>query len=175
MADSQITVTSPSHHSSTVPPSGRQSGQQARTPDKASKEERSWWLQKLQPSLPAGHTSPLSPFFEKPNCSPTSTGAPAAEAVLQTARGGCKHDPRLPCLHQKERAQLEWRTERSSLYLHQSGEVVLQAEASFRSPGPVQALRHPTYTKHAESPGPIDTHHQGPPSPVGPGPNMGQW
>uniref|UniRef100_A0A4W6F2J0 Rho GTPase activating protein 23 n=1 Tax=Lates calcarifer TaxID=8187 RepID=A0A4W6F2J0_LATCA len=163
----QITVTSPFTTSSTVPPSGRQSGQQVAEPQtRRVKEEELVGYKSYSPSFShkAGHLLQQAHSFREPsysgphlNWSPSSRSSPA-----DSGGGGCPG-----------RTQLgEDREVISPISINQ--EVVLRQKPPSGRRTPIQALRHPTYTKHAESPeAPVLTPSPGTPSPmsVGPGPN----
>ncbi|KAG7244358.1 hypothetical protein INR49_003701 [Caranx melampygus] len=177
-ASAPIHNESPITTSSHSAPSGRQSGQQVAEPQtRRVKEEELVGYKSYSPSF--SHTklvtSQQAHSFRDPGYSgPHQTGAPAAGAASQTARGGRYpgHSPHLPCLHPRRREPCWMTTGRSSLCLPQSRGGP-QAEASFRRTGPRPGSSPSHYTTHVDSPAPrFDTFTRNP-SPVGPGPPAG--
>ncbi|XP_042364099.1 rho GTPase-activating protein 23-like isoform X4 [Plectropomus leopardus] len=181
-AGHQHKVTSPISTSSTVPPSGRQSGQQVAEPQtRRVKEEELVGYKSYSPSFSrkASHLLQQAHSFREPgysglhlNWSPSSSGSPA------DSDGGVVPRPQsTPALSasEEERARLgEDRELLSPVTLHQ--EVVLRQKPPSGRRTPVQSVRHPHYTtptpvESPEPPGLEPT--QGTHSPVsgGPGPN----
>ncbi|KAM9336292.1 rho GTPase-activating protein 23-like [Symphorus nematophorus] len=156
----QTTVASPITASSTVPPSGRQSGQQIAEPQtRRVKEEELVGYRSYSPSFSrkAGHLLQQAHSFREPgysgphlNWSPGSRGSPA------DSEGGMVPRPQsTPALSasEEDRAQLgEDREVLSPVSLNQ--EVVLRQKPPSGRRTPVQALRHPHYTTPVESPEP---------------------
>ncbi|XP_050925193.1 rho GTPase-activating protein 23 isoform X1 [Lates calcarifer] len=175
----QITVTSPFTTSSTVPPSGRQSGQQVAEPQtRRVKEEELVGYKSYSPSFShkAGHLLQRAHSFREPSYSGPHLSSPSSRSSPADSVGGRVPRPQsTPALSasEEERAQLgEDREVISPISNNQ--EVVLRQKPPSGRRTPIQALRHPTYTKHAESPeAPVLTPSPGTPSPmsVGPGPN----
>ncbi|XP_033467261.2 rho GTPase-activating protein 23-like isoform X2 [Epinephelus lanceolatus] len=176
----KTTVIPPITASSTVPPSGRQSGQQVAEPQtRRVKDEELVGYKSYSPSFSrkAGHLLQQAHSFREPsysgphlNWSPGSSGSPA------DSEGGMVPRPQsTPALSasEEERARLgEDREVISPITLHQ--EVVLRQKPPSGRRTPVQAVRHPHYTTPAESPEPPGLEPtRGTPSPVagGPGPN----
>ncbi|XP_044033517.1 rho GTPase-activating protein 23-like isoform X3 [Siniperca chuatsi] len=179
-AGHQHQTTSPITATSTVPPSGRQSGQQVAEPQtRRVKEEELVGYKSYSPSFSCkdGHLLQQAHSFREPsynglhlNWSPGSSSSPA------DSEGGVVPRPQsTPALSasEEERARLgEDREVISPISLNQ--EVVLRQKPPSGHRTPVQALRHPHYTTPVESPKPPGlSPTPGTPSPVagGPGPN----
>ncbi|XP_040885120.1 rho GTPase-activating protein 23-like isoform X2 [Toxotes jaculatrix] len=156
----QNTVASPVKTSSTVPPSGRQSGQQVAEPQtRRVKEEEVVGYKSYSPSFShkAGHLLQQAHSFREPsysgphlNWSPSSRGSPSDSEVGVVPRP--QSTPAVSA-SEEERVQLgEDREVISPISLNQ--EVVLRQKPPTGRRTPVQTLRHPHYTTHVESPEP---------------------
>lgn len=176
----QTTVVSPITTSSTVPPSGRQSGQQVAEPQtRRVKEEELVGYKSYSPSFSrkAGHLLQQAHSFREPSYSgPHLNWSPSSRSSPADSDGGMVPRPQsTPALSasEEERARLgEDREVISPISLNQ--EVVLRQKPPSGRRTPVQALRHPHYNTPVESPEPPGlTPSPGTPSPVsgGPGPN----
>lgn len=168
------TVTSPITTSSTVPPSGRQSGQQVAEPQtRRIKEEEPFGYKSYSPSFSrkAGHLLQQAHSFREPTYSgpyldrsPSSRGSPVDSDGAAVPRP--QSTPALSA-SEEERAQLGENKEVISI----NQEVVLRQKPLSSRRTPVQALRHPHYTTPVESPEPPGmTPSPGTPSPVSVGP-----
>lgn len=171
------TVTSPITASSTVPPSGRQSGQQKAEPQtRRVKEEELVGYKSYSPSFSrkTGHLLQQAHSFREPsysgphlNWSPGGRGSPADSEEGMAPRP--KSTPALSA-SEEDRSQLVGDTEViSPISLHQ--EVVLRQKPPSGRRTPVQALRHTHYNSPVESPEPGVTPSPGTPSPVSGGPS----
>ncbi|XP_041671203.1 rho GTPase-activating protein 23-like isoform X3 [Cheilinus undulatus] len=169
----QTQVTSPITTASTVPPSGRQPGQQVAEPQtRRVKGEELVGYQSYSPSFSrkAGHLLQQAHSFREPghsgphlNWSPTGRGDSGVVPRPQST-------PALSA-SEEERARLgEDREVISPISLNQ--EVILRQKPPSGHRPPIQNLRHPHYASPVESPEPPAlTPSPGTPSPVsGPGP-----
>ncbi|XP_068460187.1 rho GTPase-activating protein 23-like isoform X3 [Clinocottus analis] len=163
--------------SSTVPPSGRRSGQQVAEPQtRRIKEEELVGYKSYSPSFSrkAGHLLQQAHSFREPGYSgPHVDWSPGSRSGPADGEGGVVPRPKsTPALSapEKERTQLgEDREADSPISLSQ--EVVLRQKPPSGRRTPVQAVRHPHYSTPVESPEPAclePTH--GTPSPVSGGP-----
>ncbi|XP_051272687.1 rho GTPase-activating protein 23 isoform X4 [Dicentrarchus labrax] len=176
----QTTVTSPITASATVPPSGRQPGQQVAEPQtRRVKEEELVGYKSYSPSFcrKAGHLLQQAHSFREPsyigphlNWSPSNRSSPA------DSEGGMVPRPQsTPTLSASEEERVllgEDREVISPISLNQ--EVVLRQKPPSGRRTPVQVLRHPHYATPVDSPEPPGlTPTSGTPSPVsgGPGPS----
>lgn len=156
----QTTVISPITASSTVPPSGRQSGQQVAEPQtRRVKEEELVGYRSYSPSFSrkAGHLLQQAHSFREPGYSgPHLNWSPSSRSSPADSEGGMVPRPQsTPALSasEEERARLaEDREVISPISLNQ--EVVLRQKPPSGRRTPVQALRHPHYTTPVESPEP---------------------
>ncbi|XP_034717193.1 rho GTPase-activating protein 23-like isoform X3 [Etheostoma cragini] len=176
----KTTVIYPITASSTVPPSGRRSGQQVAEPQtRRVQEEELVGYKSYSPSFSrkAGHLLQQAHSFREPsysgphlNWSPGSRSSPAdgVEGLVPRPRS----TPSLSA-EEEERARLgEDRELICPISLNQ--EVVLRQKPPSGRRTPVQFARHPHYPTPGESPEPPGLEpQQGTPSPVsgGPGPN----
>ncbi|KAF0024983.1 hypothetical protein F2P81_021864 [Scophthalmus maximus] len=176
----QTTVTPPATIASTVPPSGRQSGQQVAEPQtRRVKEEEPVGYKSYSPSFShkADHLLQQAQSFREPSYSgPHLTWSPSDRCGPAEGKGLVVPRPQsTPALStsEEERALLgEDREVISPISLNQ--EVVLRQKPPSGRRTSDQPLRHPHYSTRAESPDPPAlTPSPGIPSPVsvGPGPN----
>ncbi|XP_019126890.1 rho GTPase-activating protein 21 isoform X5 [Larimichthys crocea] len=173
----QTTVILPITASSTVPPSGRRSGQQIAEPQtRRVKEEELVGYRSYSPSFSrkAGHLFQQAHSFREPSYSgPHLNWSSGSRSSPADSEGGMVPRPQsTPALSasEDERAQLgEDREVISPNSLNQ--EVVLRQKPPSGHRTPVQTLRHPHYTTPVESPEPPGlTPTPGTPSPVSGGP-----
>ncbi|XP_074475492.1 rho GTPase-activating protein 23-like isoform X3 [Sebastes fasciatus] len=181
----KTTVISPITASSTVPPSGRQSGQQVAEPQtrRVKEEEELVGYKSYSPSFSrkAGHLLQQAHSFREPsysgphlNWSPGSRGSPADGSEDRVVAPRPQSTPAMSA-SEEERARLgedRGQEDASPISLHQ--EVVLRQKPPSGRRTPVQAARHPHYATPVESPeSPGLEPPRGTPSPVsgGPGPN----
>ncbi|XP_035853328.1 rho GTPase-activating protein 23-like isoform X3 [Sander lucioperca] len=176
----KTTVIYPITASSTVPPTGRRSGQQVAEPQtRRVKEEELVGYKSYSPSFSrkAGHLLQQAHSFREPsysgphlNWSPGSRSSPADDEEGLVPRP--RSTPTLSAA-EEERARLgEDRELICPISLNQ--EVVLRQKPPSGRRTPVQAARHPHYPTPGESPEPPGLEPpRGTPSPVsgGPGPN----
>ncbi|XP_031698639.1 rho GTPase-activating protein 23-like isoform X3 [Anarrhichthys ocellatus] len=174
----KTTVMSPITASSTVPPSGRRSGQQVAEPQtRRVKEEELVGYKSYSPSFSrkAGHLLQQAHSFREPSYSgPHLNWSPGSRSGPMDSEGGVVPRPRsTPALSapEEERARLgEDRELVSPISLNQ--EVVLRQKPPSGRRTPVQAVQHPHYTAPVESPEPPGLEPtQGTPSPVSGGPS----
>ncbi|XP_042253255.1 rho GTPase-activating protein 23-like isoform X1 [Thunnus maccoyii] len=176
----QTTVTAPIATSSTVPPSGRQSGQQVAEPQtRRVKEEELVGYKSYSPSFSrkAGHLLQQAQSFREPGYTvPHLNWSPGSRSSPADSDGGMVPRPQsTPALSASEEERVRLGEDReviSPISLNQ--EVVLRQKPPSGRWTPVQTLRHPNYTTPVESPEPPGlTSSPGTPSPVsgGPGPN----
>ncbi|XP_070783162.1 rho GTPase-activating protein 23-like [Enoplosus armatus] len=175
----QQQTTSPITASSTVPPSGRQSGQQVAEPQTRRVKEELVGYKSYSPSFShkAGHLLQQAHSFREPSYGgPHLNWSPGNRSSPVDSEGGMVPRPQsTPALSasEEERARLD--EDREAISPNSlTQEVVLRQKppSGHRTPG--QALRHPHYTTPVESPEPPGlTPTPGTPSPVsgGPGPN----
>lgn len=173
----QSTMTSPITTSSTVPPSGRQSGQQVAEPQtRRVKEEELVGYKSYSPSFShkTGHLLQQAHSFREPGYSgPHLNWSPSRRSSLADSEGRAVPRPQsTPALSapEEDRALLDDdRGVISPVSLNQ--EVVLRQKPPSGGRNPIQALRHPHFTTHVDSSkAPGLTPSPGTPSPVGPGP-----
>ncbi|XP_039978962.1 rho GTPase-activating protein 23 isoform X4 [Xiphias gladius] len=173
----QTTVTSPITASFTVLPSSRQSGQQVAEPQtRRVKDEKLLGYKSQSPSLSHKVSHLLQQFhsFREPSYnSPHLNWSTGSRSSPADSEGGVVPRPQsTPALSgsEEERSQLgEDREIISPISLNQ--EVVLRQKPPSGHRIHVQALRHPHYTTHQESPEPPGlTPSPGTPSPVSVGP-----
>ncbi|TKS90245.1 Rho GTPase-activating protein 23 [Collichthys lucidus] len=156
----QTTVILPITASSTVPPSGRRSGQQIAEPQtRRVKEEELVGYRSYSPSFSrkAGHLFQQAHSFREPSYSgPHLNWSSGSRSSPADSEGGMVPRPQsTPALSasEDERAQLgEDREVISPNSLNQ--EVVLRQKPPSGHRTPVQTLRHPHYTTPVESPEP---------------------
>ncbi|XP_070846945.1 rho GTPase-activating protein 23-like isoform X3 [Chaetodon trifascialis] len=173
----QTTVTSPIVASSTVPPSGRQSGQQIAEPQTRRVKEELVGYKSYSPSFcrKAGHLLQQAHSFREPSYSgPHINWSPGSRSSPVDSEGGTVPRPQsTPALSasEEERAQLgEDREVISPISMNQ--EVVLRQKPPPGRRTPIQGLRHPHYITPVDSPEPPGlTPTPGTPSPVSGGPN----
>ncbi|XP_071318311.1 rho GTPase-activating protein 23 isoform X3 [Trachinotus anak] len=176
----QTPIKSPLTSTSTVPPSGRQSGQQVAEPQtRRVKEKELVGYKSYSPSFShkTGHLLQQAHSFREPSYSgPHLNWSPSSRSNLADTEGsGVSRPQSTPALSVsvEERAQLgEDREVISPISLNQ--EVVLRQKPPSGCRIAIQTLRHPHYTTHVESPKPPGlTPSPRTPSPVsvGPGPN----
>ncbi|XP_056222711.1 rho GTPase-activating protein 23-like isoform X4 [Seriola aureovittata] len=154
------TMTSPITTSSTVPPSGRQSGQQVAEPQtRRVKEEELVSYKSYGPTFShkAGHLLQQAHSFREPTYSgPHLNWSPSRRSSLADSEGRVVPRPQsTPALSvsEEERAHLgEDRVVISPISLNQ--DVVLRQKPPSGCRTPVHALQHPHYTTDMESPKP---------------------
>ncbi|XP_070707655.1 rho GTPase-activating protein 23-like isoform X2 [Pempheris klunzingeri] len=151
----QTTVTAPITASPSVPPSGRQSGQQVAEPQtRRVKEAELVGYKSYSPSFSckAGHILQQAHSFREP--SPHLNRSPGSRSSPADSEGGMVPRPQsTPAMSvsEEERARLgEDREVISPISLNQ--QVVLRQKPPSGHRMPVQALRHPHYTSPVESP-----------------------
>ncbi|XP_059180452.1 rho GTPase-activating protein 23-like isoform X2 [Centropristis striata] len=169
----KTTVMSPITASSTVPPSGRQSGQQVAEPQtRRVKEEELVGYKSYSPSFSrkAGHLLQQAHSFREPGyCGPHLNWSPGSRSSPADSEGGVAPRPQsTPALSASEEERARQGEEReliSPISLNQ--DVVLRQKPPSGRRTPVQAVRHPYYTTPAESPEPPGLEPaRGTPSPV---------
>ncbi|KAM7382286.1 hypothetical protein PAMA_012917 [Pampus argenteus] len=157
----QTTATTPITSSSTLPPSGRQSGQQVAEPQTRQVKEVDYKSYSPSFSRKAGHFLPQAHPFREPSYNGTHLNwSPGSRSSPADSDGGM-----VPwSLSEEERARLEDREVISPISLNQ--EVVLRQKlpSGHRTP----ALQHPHYNSPVESSGLTASH--GTPSSVSGGP-----